>query len=75
MSHRARTWPAAVSATTPSSECETTFSSAHEAVEACVRVRETVEPNHDWARAYGDGYARYRTLYPAIRGVEEQDEA
>ena len=52
-----------------------TFASAQEAVESCVRVRETVEPNVDWARAYGDGYARYRSLYPAIRGVEEHDGA
>jgi xylulokinase len=52
-----------------------TFGSAQEAVAACVRVRETVEPNAAWARVYADGYARYRSLYPAIRGVEEQDEA
>ena len=35
-----------------------------------VRVRETVEPNPAWARVYADGYARYRALYPAIRGAE-----
>ena len=28
---------------------ERTFRDAHEAVAACVRVRETVEPNADWA--------------------------
>ena len=49
-----------------------TFASAQEAVAACVRVRETVEPNSAWARRYEDGYARFRALYPAIRGVEEQ---
>ena len=49
-----------------------TFAGAHEAVAACVRVRETVEPNAAWASRYEDGYARYRALYPAIRGVEEQ---
>jgi xylulokinase len=49
-----------------------TFTGAHEAVAACVRVRETVEPNAAWASRYEDGYARYRALYPAIRGVEEQ---
>jgi len=49
-----------------------TFTGAHEAVAACVRVRETVEPNAAWATRYEDGYARYRALYPAIRGVEEQ---
>jgi xylulokinase len=47
-----------------------TFGSAQEAVEACVRVRETVEPNDAWARVYAEGYARYRAMYPAIRGVE-----
>ena len=48
-----------------------TFATAHEAVAACIRVRETVEPNAAWASRYEDGYARYRALYPAIRGVEE----
>ncbi len=49
-----------------------TFSSAQQAVAECVRVRETVEPNPAWVRRYGEGYARFRALYPAIRGVEEQ---
>jgi xylulokinase len=49
-----------------------TFATAEEAVAACVRVRETVEPRPDWAARYADGYARYRALYPAIRRVEEQ---
>jgi xylulokinase len=48
-----------------------TFGSAEEAVAACVRVRETVEPHAAWAERYADGYARYRALYPAIRQVEE----
>jgi xylulokinase len=47
------------------------FSDAREAVVACVRVREAVEPNADWARAYEEGYARFRALYPAVRGTEE----
>ena len=46
------------------------FATAEEAVAACVRVRETVEPNPAWAARYADGYARYRALYPAIRGAE-----
>ena len=46
-----------------------TFASAHEAVESCVRVRETVEPNPAWAPAYADGYAAYRALYPALRAL------
>ena len=49
-----------------------TFATAEEAVAACVRVRETVEPNASWAARYTDGYARYRASYPAIRGVEGQ---
>jgi xylulokinase len=52
-----------------------TFASAQEAVAACIRVRETIEPNAAWAHAYGEGYARYRGLYPAIRGVEVGDGA
>ena len=47
------------------------FSNAEDAVAACVRVRDTVEPNPAWAGRYADGYARYRALYPALRTVEE----
>jgi xylulokinase len=43
------------------------FSDVHEAVAACVRVRETVEPDPAWATAYRDGYARFRELYPALK--------
>jgi xylulokinase len=49
-----------------------TFADAHEAVAACVRVRETVEPSPEWASAYEEGYARFRALYPAVRGVDER---
>jgi xylulokinase len=45
------------------------FASAHEAVDACVRVRDTVEPDPEWQRVYDDGYQRFRSLYPAIKGV------
>ncbi len=48
------------------------FADAHEAVTACVRARAAVEPNADWASAYTEGYARFRALYPALRGVEER---
>jgi len=47
-----------------------TFADAQEAVSSCIRVRETVEPEASWAGAYEEGYARYRALYPALRGVE-----
>ena len=47
-----------------------TFESAEEAVTACVRTRETVEPNAAWTSAYDDGYARYRALYPALKPLD-----
>jgi xylulokinase len=43
------------------------FASVEEAVERCVRVRDTVEPDPAWVDAYQDGYARFRLLYPALR--------
>ena len=46
-----------------------TFASAQEAVDACVRVRDTVEPDPEWQRLYDEGYRRFRSLYPAITGV------
>jgi len=45
------------------------FADAHEAVAACVRVRDRVEPDPEWQAAYDDGYARYRELYPTLRGL------
>jgi len=47
------------------------FADAREAVASCVRARERVEPNPAWASVYEEGYARFRALYPAIRGVDE----
>ncbi len=43
------------------------FADAHEAVAACVRVSDRIEPEPAWQAAYEDGYARYRELYPALR--------
>jgi xylulokinase len=48
------------------------FADAHEAVEACVRVRDAVEPDPEWQSIYDEGYARFRALYPALRGLEER---
>ena len=48
------------------------FADASEAVTACVRAREMVDPNEDWASMYEEGYARFRALYLALRGVEER---
>jgi xylulokinase len=46
------------------------FSSTTAAVEACVHVRDTVEPNPAWVAAYEEGYVRYRTLYPTLKPLE-----
>jgi xylulokinase len=40
-----------------------------EAVDACVRVRGTIEPVDEWVAAYGERRSRYRELYPALREV------
>ena len=45
------------------------FGSAEEAVAACVRVRDVVEPDPAWAEAYRDAYGRYRALYPALKSI------
>ncbi len=45
------------------------FADAHQAVEACVRIRDTIDPEPAWQRVYDDGYGRYRALYPAMKGV------
>ena len=50
---------------------EGVFANVEQAVAACVRVHETVGPNVDWVPGYEEGYARFRALYPAIRGVVE----
>jgi xylulokinase len=47
------------------------FADVHEAVTACVRVRDRIEPNPGWADTYADGYQRFRALYPALRPLEE----
>jgi len=44
----------------------------HEAVAACVSVRETVEPDPAWQKTYEDEYGRFRSLYPALRPLEER---
>ena len=47
------------------------FGDVHEAVGACVRARDPVEPNPAWRDAYEEGYSRFRALYPALRSLEE----
>jgi xylulokinase len=48
------------------------FADAREAVEACVRIRDAIEPDPAWQQAYEHGYRRFRSLYPALRRLEEQ---
>jgi xylulokinase len=43
------------------------FGDAHEAVKACVRVRDVIEPQGSWQEAYADGYEAFRALYPALQ--------
>jgi xylulokinase len=43
-----------------------------EAVAACIRVRDEIEPHPVWQRIYADGYERFRALYPALRPLEVQ---
>ena len=50
--------------------CGGVFADVHEAVAACVRVGETIEPDPDWERFYSEGYSRYRSLYPALEPLE-----
>lgn len=45
------------------------FADVGEAVAACVRVTETVEPDPAWTAAYAEGYARFKALYPALRSL------
>jgi xylulokinase len=46
------------------------FTSPHEAVTACVRVRETIDPDPAWQDRYEHDLRRFRRLYPALRSVE-----
>jgi xylulokinase len=48
------------------------FADAHEAVAACVRVRDTVAPDLEWQQVYDEGYRRFTSLYPALRRLEEK---
>ena len=48
------------------------FADVREAVAACVRVRDEIEPDPEWQRRYAEGYVPYRALYPALRRLEEQ---
>jgi xylulokinase len=47
------------------------FRDVHEAVAACVRLLDPVEPDARWSAAYARGYERFRALYPALRPLED----
>jgi xylulokinase len=47
------------------------FADVHEAVAACVRIRDRIEPEPAWADTYAREYQRFRALYPALRPLEE----
>jgi xylulokinase len=48
------------------------FADAAEAVAACVRVVERIEPDREWRDVYAAAYERYVTLYPALLPLEER---
>jgi xylulokinase len=43
------------------------WANPEEAVTACVKVRETVEPDPNWIEPYREALERYRALYPKLR--------
>jgi xylulokinase len=47
------------------------YSDTGEAVRRCVRVTERVEPDPAWIDEYELGYERFRSLYPALRPLED----
>ena len=47
------------------------FRDVHEAVAACVRLHDAVEPDPQWSAAYDRGYRRFQLLYPALRPLED----
>jgi xylulokinase len=47
------------------------FTDVREAVAACVRVGEAVQPDAEWEKIYAAGYERFRALYPALRPLED----
>jgi xylulokinase len=48
------------------------FADVHEAVAATVRVRDTIEPEPEWIEPYAGAYRRFRSLYPALRHLEDE---
>ena len=48
------------------------FTDVQEAVAATVRVRDTIEPGPEWIEPYAHAYRRFRSLYPALRPLEDE---
>jgi xylulokinase len=50
---------------------EGVFTDAADAVARCIRVTGRIEPDPEWVEAYAHGYERFRSLYPALRPLED----
>jgi len=48
------------------------FTDVQEAVAATVRLRDTIEPEPEWIEPYAHAYRRFRSLYPALRPLEDE---
>jgi xylulokinase len=47
------------------------FADVHEAVSATVRITHRIDPVAEWAEEYAAAYDRFRSLYPALRPLED----
>ncbi len=47
------------------------FSDVHQAVSATVRATGIIEPEPEWIEPYAAAYDRFRSLYPALRPLED----
>jgi xylulokinase len=47
------------------------FADVHEAVSATVRVTRRIDPEPAWVNPYAAAYDRFRSLYPALRPLED----
>jgi xylulokinase len=47
------------------------FADVHEAVAACVKTVETLEPEPEWVDVYASRYERFRALYPALQPFQD----
>jgi xylulokinase len=45
------------------------FGDVDEAVAACVRVRDQIDPEPAWLDIYAERRERFSALYPALKGV------